>query len=144
MHNINVSPDFAYINVIFSINDNWQAHVVISREARLELQWWLENLVSISNTGRVIRPSSEVVQVDHSVAGDASGVGLYIYKSNGDQATLLSAAMSQQESQQSSTYREVLVFHRFYTSLEAARFRGQTLLHIQTTKARLASCTRAL
>merc|ERR1712082_113282 len=130
MHNINVSPDFAYINVIFSINDNWPAHVIISRETRLELQWWLENLVSISNTSRVIRPSSKVVQVDHTLAGDASGVGLYLYKSTGDQATLLSAAMSQQESQQSSTYREVLVFHRFYTSPEASRFRGQTLLNL--------------
>ena len=70
------------------------------------------------------------MQLDHMLAGDASGVGLYLYKSTGDQATLLSAAMSQQESQQSSTFREVLVFHRFYTSLEASRFRGQTLLHL--------------
>ena len=67
--------------------------------------------------------------VNFLFAGDASGVGGFLgnYTSN---ETLLSIPFSSDQMEQSSTWRELFVLHKFYTSVGAEAFRGKTVLHL--------------
>ena len=63
-----------------------------------------------------------------TLAGDASGVGAYLGNIQSE-TTLLSFPFSEEEAKGSSMFRELLVLERFYTSEEARKYAGRTILH---------------
>ena len=77
--------------------------------------------------GRDIRINQVPVQI--KVAGDASGVGLYLGDSV-SRTTLLSLPFSEEEQRKSSTWRELRILELFYTSSRADCYAGRTILHL--------------
>merc|ERR1712059_99871 len=102
--------------VISGVGYRWDSYVKLSGEARLELQWWRDNLVRVNSVGMLIKISPDVLTVDHEFAGDAFGVGVYLMQSSGVRRTLISESFSPTERLESSALPEALVFHKFYTS----------------------------
>lgn len=121
--------------VICSVGYSWESYISLSPEAREEERWWLDNLDNLNIRGQSIRPLPSIIKVDQKFTGDASGVGLYLMKDDGDNRTLVSESLSGVEVNMSSCQREVLVFHRFYTGSGAEMFQGQTILHLTDNQA---------
>ena len=121
--------------VISSVGYNWEYHVWISEEATRELSWWLDNIQELNRRGRSVQPSPSLTHVNHYLAGDASGCGLYLMQSSGVRRTLISESLTPEKAATSSAMREILVFHRFYCSPQAAQYRGQTLIHYSDNQA---------
>ena len=71
-----------------------------------------------------MQPSPSLSHVDHYLAWDASGCGLYLIQSSGVRRTLISESLKPEESTTSSTLREILVFFKFYCSHQVALYRG--------------------
>ena len=105
----------------------WEWKLRLSEEARDELKFWAENLVSLNSSP--LRRSQVPVLVNFLLAGDASGVGGFLGNFSSNE-TLLSLPFSPEQMEQSSTWRELFVLHSFYTSKGAERFRGKTILHL--------------
>ena len=89
----------------------------------------------MNHRGGDVQPSPSITHVDHHLAGDASGCGLYLMQSSGVRRTLISESLSPEEVHTSSTLREILVFLRFYCSDQATRYRGQKLVHYTDNQA---------
>ena len=111
-------------HVISSIGYHWDYYVSFTRGAKRELLWWVNNKEAINTRGRYVRPSPSLTLLDHELAGDASGVGLYLMQASGDRRTLFLESLTAEEAEGSSTLRKILVFHWFYCSEQAARYRG--------------------
>ena len=78
--------------------------------------------------------SSETIVFKVVLAGDASVVGAYLGNIQ-FRSTLLSFPFSEEEAKKSSTFRELLVSYRFYTSNKAGRYSGQSVLHYSDNQA---------
>ena len=120
---------------INSIGYHWDYYITMTSGAKREMSWWVENLQQLSDQGREVQPSPSLTLVDHQLAGDASGVGLYLMQSSGDRCTLISESLSSEDVDTSSAHREILVFHKFYCSSKADRYRGRTLVHFSDNMA---------
>ena len=107
----------------------------LTSEARRELLWWLDNIEELNRRGRAVQPSPSITHVDHHLAGDASGTGIFLMQSSGIRPTLVSESLTPEESDSSSTLREHLVFLRVYCSPQVALYRGQTLVHFTDNQA---------
>ena len=110
-------------------------HVWNSEEAERELSWWIDNIRELNHRGRAVQPSPSLSHVDHYLAGDASGCGLYLMQSSRIRRTLISESLMPEESNTSSTLQEICVFFKFYCSPQAAQYRGQTLIHFTDNQA---------
>ena len=64
---------------------------------------------------------------------DASGGGAYLGNIQSE-TTLLSFQFSEEEAKGSSTFKELLVLERFYTSRVAGRYAGCSILHYCNNK----------
>ena len=115
--------------VISFISYNWEYHVWLTEEAQRELSWWLDNIRELNRRGRSVQPSPSLSRVNHYLAGDASGCGLCLMQSSVVIRTLISESLMPEESNTSSTLREILVFYKFYCRPQTAQYRDQTLIH---------------
>ena len=61
--------------------------------------------------------------------GDASSVGMYLGILSCGGRTLVSEPFTEWEALESSTAREVRVFHRFYTCTDLSEWRNKSILH---------------
>ena len=105
----------------------WEWNLRLTDESRDELKFWEKNLVSLNSSP--LRRSQVPVLMNFLLAGDASGVGGFLGNFSANE-TLLSIPFTADQMEQSSTWRELFVLHKFYTSGGAEAFKGQTILHL--------------
>ena len=106
---------------------SWNSMIILSDLACIELSYLLENF-SVLN-GFPLRPSLSTICIDVKVSSDASDLCHCLYEVSEDQEVLCKRLFSPEEARKSSTYRELLAFHDFYTSKKAERYRNCNLVH---------------
>ena len=94
-----------------------------------ELNWWVCNLERVN--GFPIKNVAGIKCFSSAIflAGDASAEGAFLGRIDHDSKTLLSVPFSRFKSEQSSTFREILVFQKFYSSDEVLNFRNKKIVH---------------
>ena len=114
---------------------SWKSFVKLDDLARLELDWWINNLSSVSSfpiqgKKRTVKGHSQV-----EVAGDGSGVGHFVYLvGNGER--LASRPFSEREMGESSTYRELCAFEDMWTSEKVLeKYKGYCVTHFTDSQA---------
>ena len=109
---------------------SWQSTIYLEDEAKEEMRWWLDKLRRIN--GKPYLEPQQVIEaeVEHVLAGDASGKGSYCAKVRGKKKTLVSRPFSPEEEKKSSAYRELLVFTDFYVNNKQLEdFYASSILH---------------
>ena len=106
---------------------SWNSMLILNDLARKELSYLSENFVNLN--GFPIRPflSSEVIDI--KVSSDASDLGFCVYKVCNSNEVLLKKVFSPAEARFSSTHRELLAFHQFYSSEQAKNLKGKNVIH---------------
>ena len=97
-------------SLYFTIDNakRWESFVRLDNLAKMEVQWWLENIRKVNKYP--INDSLSSVTTSIKVASDGSSIGFYSYAID-SKKRLASRAYSVYECEQSSTYRELLIFH---------------------------------
>ena len=83
---------------------SWSSWISLDHLSAFEVGWWLENIVSVR---KFPIPGSFTTTTYEEVAGDASGVGHYVYSVGPERVMLSSRAFQPEEQEQSSTWREL-------------------------------------
>ena len=93
---------------------SWSAWIKIDDLAFFELDWWEKNL---RNTSKFpISAALTTFTTEHKVASDASDIGHYVYLTGKVPRMLAGRAFTQEEQEQSSTWRELKAFHDCWTN----------------------------
>ena len=122
-------------SLYFTINNakRWESFVRIDDLAKMEVQWWLDNVRKVQKFP--IADSLSSVATSVKVASDGSSIGFYSYEID-SKKRLASRAFSVHEGKQSSTYRELLAFHATWTSRENLEYyKNKRIAHFTDNKA---------
>ena len=112
----------------------WRSKVELTELAKFELDWWLHNVSQVAKYP--IGEGLSSTPVCYETASDASGIGHYSYLVGGCGTSLASRAFSEEERQQSSTWRELASVHETWTNPEVlAKFQGSRVAHYTDSKA---------
>ena len=106
---------------------NWCSFVRLDDLAKFEVSWWQQNIRSVSK----FPMSKDLTTIPASckIASDGSGVGHFSYELGG-KTCLATRPFTKQESEESSTYRELLAFHDTWTKDEnLIKFKGMRVAH---------------
>ena len=113
----------------------WDSYVRLGQFAIEEVEWWLYNIRTVSKFPINGKLSSVPASYRAEVASDGSGVGYFVYELS-DKTRLVSRPFTQEESLQSSTYRELVAFHDIWTNKSMLeRFSGKRVTHFTDSKA---------
>ena len=105
----------------------WESFVKLDDLAKLEVEWWLQNIRLVSKFP--MSKDLSAVPAEVKTASDGSGVGYYSYEV-GKKICLASRAFSNQEAGESSTFRELVAFHDTWTDLSnLSKFKGLRVAH---------------
>ena len=115
---------------LISKANSWNSMIILNDLAKKEFNFLLENFIYLN--GFPMRPSLSSNVIDIKVASDASDLGLCVYEILDHNNVLHKRTFSELESKFSSTHRELLAFHDFYTSGKADVIEIVTLYIIQT------------
>ncbi|KAK3087671.1 hypothetical protein FSP39_008985 [Pinctada imbricata] len=97
----------AMYNCILS-RSSWKSKVILTKDVIDEVQFWLDKIVTLNGRSLKTHRTSEYTNVVFSDASDM-GFGAYIENINGTEVT---GIWSEQESEQSSTWRELMAVSR--------------------------------
>ena len=112
----------------------WASFVTLCAAAEEELNWWEENLKSVSKYP--ILSSMSGREVNSEAASDASDLGYYSYLVGPPKEFLAARAFSEEERDRSSTWRELAAIKETWTDKgRLERFRGWKLVHYTDNKA---------
>ena len=112
----------------------WASFVTLCAAAEEELNWWEENLKSVSKYP--ILSSMSGREVSSEAASDASDLGYYSYLVGPPKEFLAARAFSEEERDRSSTWRELAAIKETWTDKgRLERFRGWKLVHYTDNKA---------
>ena len=112
----------------------WASFVSLCAAAEEELSWWEENLKSVSKYQ--ILSSMLGREVCSKAASDASDLGFYSYLVGPPKEFLAARAISVEERERSSTWRELAAIKETWTDrARLERFRGWKLVHYTDNKA---------
>ena len=106
---------------------SWNSFLTLSESAKMEFLYLFENLESLN--GFPIRASKSAIKLDFSFCSDASDIGFCVYCINSNNDILLKKVFSEEEARKSSTFRELLAFHAFYTKEAVSSFKNSNILH---------------
>ena len=106
---------------------NWCSFVRFDDLAKFEVSWWQQNIRSVCKFP--MSRDLSAIPASCKIASDGSGVGYFCYELGGN-TCLARRPFSEQESGESSTYRELLAFHDTWTNVEnLKKFRGMRVAH---------------
>lgn len=92
-----------------------------------ELRFLLDNFVQLN--GHVMRPSLSQIKIDCKISSDASDQGFCVYKVCDENEILSKRIFSVDEARRSSTERELIAFHDFYSSDKIVKYKGCNIVH---------------
>lgn len=119
----------------------WSSIIYIGGLARFEVGWWLANLEAVAKYP--IQGSLTTTPVSYEVASDASGVGHFAYLVGAGRVKLAARAFSEQEREQSSTWRELAAVRDTWTNPEVLRqFQGCRVAHYTDSQAMASILTK--
>ena len=104
-------------------------------EAKEELGFWIKNISDLN--GYAISPEYPSVTTCRVIAGDASGVGLFVAEITSGDRTIATRRFTDFEMHQSSTYRECIVVRDVYSISQGSKgqqFSGSQVMHITDNK----------
>ena len=107
---------------------NWNCSIVLSKEAREELWWWVGNIEEVSGFTMKSSPMVSLLHFNHVFHRDASGTGMFLGMLRNNLITLVSKPFSEEEAAKSSTFCEVKVFWHFYMKTDLTPFRNASIL----------------
>ena len=106
---------------------SWSSYVRLDDLALFELTWWLRNVRSVAK----FPMSNDLTTIPAAcrTASDGSGVGFFSYEL-GEKVCLAQRAFSEEESKESSTFRELVAFHDTWTNVSnLKKFKGMRVAH---------------
>ena len=113
---------------LISKASSWNSMITLSSLAIRELSFILTNWNDIN--GFPIRASLSETKVNIELCSDSSDVGTCVYQvCSESNEILLKQVFSAEDSKKSSTFRELLAFHYFYTGPKAYVFKDLNIVH---------------
>lgn len=113
---------------LISKASSWSAMITLSELAIRELSYIRDSWDLIN--GFPIRASQSEEKLNIELCSDSSDLGTCVYEVRSDSnEILLKKCFSKEESMKSSTYRELLAFHYFYTGQLVEKFSGSNIVH---------------
>ena len=112
---------------------SWSYHVALSGSCKVELQFWVANLVSLN--GFHFTPKMTMIDIDYNVVSDASELGVFGYEFALNYEIVLRRMFTSEEKKGSSTLREMIALRDIYMSSAADRYSGKTVRHLTDNQA---------
>ena len=110
----------------------WSSNVKLSLSSIFEIKWWRSNLSILSSYPIVVEDTA--IKCDASFSSDASKLGFFCYNIQNFQK-IKSQPFSLPQSNESSTYRELIAVHSTWTDISICKqFKSLVIKHFTDNK----------
>ena len=114
---------------------SWNSGVMLDNLARRELIWWIVNIEDVLGFTMKIEPSFKTLSNEHILHGEASGTGMFLGKIRIGLEISISQLFTEEDASRSSTYRDIMVFWKFYIKTNLDSYRNSSILCLTDSKA---------